>query len=177
VRDLSRSDSHDVTHHRAKRPLADYLAWAAAWGLGVATVYETVVAAGALSIGSVPGEGTPGDELVFVCGFLALPVGAGAALAGALGRHVASRLALTLLAPAGFAFVIARFFGFDPYYAPTLRRYSDNGTVPASWIVALGVSTLLAALLTRVVPRAGAVLTAGALLVCALTAVATGVGH
>ena len=45
-----------------------------------------------------------------------------------------------LLAPAAAAFLVAYFFTFDPYYAPSERRYSDGGAVPLGWIVLCAVA-------------------------------------
>jgi len=82
-----------------------------------------------------------------------------------------------LVAPAAAAFVAARFFAFDDYYLPTLRRMSDGGLVPGQWIVGLVVIALLAAVATKIRPRIGIAMTSLVLFMSALTAVAEGVGH
>jgi len=82
-----------------------------------------------------------------------------------------------LVAPAAAAFVVARFFSFDDYYLPTLRRMSDGGWVPWQLIVVLAALALLAAATTKIRPQIGVALTSFVLFISALTAVAEGVGH
>ena len=82
-----------------------------------------------------------------------------------------------LVAPAAAAFVAARFFAFDPYYLPTLRRMSDGGMVPGQWIIGLVAIALLAAIATKIRPRIGIAMTSFVLFMSALTAVAEGIGH
>ena len=53
--------------------------------LAAATVYEGLVAAGVIGMGSLPGEGPPGDEILSVAAAMAL-IGA-AVLAAALSRR------------------------------------------------------------------------------------------
>jgi hypothetical protein len=73
--------------------------------------------------------------------------------------------------------MIARFYTFDPYFAPTLRRMSDHGLVAPRWAFTLAGGALVAALLTTIRPRAGLTLTAVLLPLLALTALAMGLGH
>jgi drug/metabolite transporter (DMT)-like permease len=106
-----------------------------------------------------------------VVAVLAMLVGAGL---------VAAKLrspAAALLAPAAALFVVPLYFTFDPYYAPTERRYSDGGMLPLSWIVAVAVVGLAAGALTLLFPRAAAWATIPALLVLAFTAVLVVGGH
>jgi hypothetical protein len=66
--------------------------------------------------------------------------------------------ALAPLAPAGAAFLCAFVFTFDPYYAPTLRRYADGSGLWLLWVVA--GAALLCGAFTWVAPRGGAAATA-----------------
>jgi hypothetical protein len=59
----------------------------------------------------------------------------------ALGVRVHSRVA-PLVPLAAVAFVVARFYSFDPYYAPELRRMSDGGLVAPGLIYVLIVATV-----------------------------------
>src|ERR671914_17796 len=59
-------------------------------------------------------------------------------------RERAAAGLLALLAAAGAGFVLARFLAYDPYYLPTLRRFSEGGNVRGAWI-ALVVAACLAA--------------------------------
>ena len=135
-----------------------------------ATTYEALVAFGVIELGSEAGEGPPGEGLVLACALVAMV--AGAALA-ALAR---GRL-LQLLAPAGAAFLLARFYTFDPYYLPTLRRMSDEGLL-APWLVYGVVAiSLLTVFVAQRQPLAGRLLTLCVLLGSALLALLAGAGH
>jgi hypothetical protein len=83
----------------------------------------------------------------------------------------------SLLAPAAAAFVLARFYTYDPYYAPTLRRMSDDGLVADAWVYVLVGLALLAAVLVRLRPRAGLGATSLVMVLSAFTALAEGAGH
>jgi hypothetical protein len=142
--------------------------------LGLATVYEALVAFGVIELGSLPGEGPPGERLVALVAVLAMLVAAGLALVAALEAPV--RL-LALLPPAAAAFLVARFYTFDPYYLPTLRRYSDDGMLPPQLVYAVVALAVGAALLTLVHRRAAAALSALAILACAFFAQVLVGGH
>jgi hypothetical protein len=143
--------------------------------LAAATVYEALVALGVIQLGSLPGDGPPGAGIVLAAALVAMLVGA--ALALGMGGFGGRASTAELLAPAAAAFLVARFFTFDPYYAPTLRRYSDSGFVSPFLVAVLVSAALAAAVLTRARPRAGLLLTAPVVLACALTALLMEVGH
>jgi hypothetical protein len=145
--------------------------WVLVGLLLVAAAYELALALGAGSVGPEPGDNAPGATVVRV-----VAVGAMLAGVGLVGARLRSP-AVALLAPAATLFVVALFFTFDPYYAPTERRYSDGGMFPLSWIVAVAVAGMVAGALTRPWPRVGAWATAAALLVLAFTAVFIVGGH
>jgi len=72
---------------------------------------------------------------------------------------------------------VARFYSYDPYYAPTLRRMSDGGAVAGGWIAVIVAATLVAGILVRRWPRAASAGTAAGVWAIALTAAVTGLGH
>lgn len=116
--------------------------------------------------------------------FLAVLVllGGGALLALSAGEGpLAGRLGSSPLLPVtlglAVAFVLARSLTWDPYYAPTARRYLDGGAVPLGWIVALGVGAAAAAGLARLFPRLGMLASGAALWLCGLAAILVGAGH
>lgn len=157
-------------------PLGTCLAVVAA-----AASHQAAVAAGLLELGSVPGEGPPADELVgfgiaavFAAALLG-GVAAGLALASERRDRVAAGV-IALVHVAAAAFVLGRFFAYDPYYAPSLRRFSDGGNVRGAW-VALVVTALLGTAATARRPSVVAALSAPALFVAAVTLVLIGVGH
>ncbi len=136
-----------------------------------AAAYEFVLAF-AGGVGAQSGYGSPGEDYVAVVALVTIL--AGAVLAGI----AAGGGAAFLVAPAAAAFVTARFYTYDPYYAPSLRRYSDGGLVAPWWILALLGLALAAGIATRRRPRSGA--GAASILVLLLllaTGLVTGAGH
>ena len=149
------------------RSRAEDVAWIAAIVLGVAAVYEFLVATEIVPMGDVPGEEAPGGGIVALAALLAFLLAAGAVLV----RSFASRggvIVFALLAPLGAVYLIARWYSFDPYYLPTLRRYSDGG-VRGPWILGVTVAAAVAGVLTFARPRVGSVISFVVLLVEALT--------
>jgi hypothetical protein len=145
--------------------------------LAAAAAYEAAVALGWLDIGPEPGQAPPANDVVLRVAGFALLAGAGLCLVRAWAPLTQVDALALLLAPAAVAFVLARFYSYDPYYAPTLRRMSDDGLVPDSWVYLLLGLALLAAVLVRIRPRAGLGATALVLLLSAVTALAEGSGH
>jgi hypothetical protein len=143
--------------------------------LAAGAAYETAVALGWISLGTQPGEGPPFEGLVLVAALIAMLVGA--LVSWALSDGGRSSTAVALLAAVASAFVVARFYGFDPYYLPTLRRYSNAGTFPPAWVYTVAGLGVLASLLCFARPRVGLVLSGAALLVCAFTSIFLGTGH
>jgi hypothetical protein len=156
--------------------------WASALTLGVLIAcvgYELAVALGWISLGTVPGQGPPASGWVLLVALLAMI--AGAALA--LSRDLAA-IALPLAAA---AFVVARFYSFDDYYLPSLRRFSDGGTPSPPWIYALAAAAGAIAASAAVVRVAAPNhlnardvtrgLSALILILCAYTAFIQGIGH
>jgi hypothetical protein len=91
--------------------------------LAACTLHQVAVAAGWLAIGHESGDDATGTTAVVITALVALIAGA-----VALGTRLRSRLA-PLVPLAAVAFVVARFYTFDSYYAPALRRMSDGGLV------------------------------------------------
>ena len=139
--------------------------------LVAATIYETLVALGAIELGSVPGEGPPGEGLVLFIGLVAMLAGAGLVAFRPLAPFAA------LVAPAAAAFLVARFYTFDPYYLPALRRMSDGGLVSPVLVFAVAALALCAAAITSARPQAGRFMAAPVILVCAFLALVVDGGH
>lgn len=130
-----------------------------------------------LSVGNEPGEAPPGEGFVLTFALFALVAGAfGFAALASRPRPRVDGLA-SLIGLASAAFLVARFYSFDPYFAPNLRRFSDGGSVAGAWIYALVALALLAALLVKTRARFGLILGAPVLLLIAVTAFATGLRH
>ena len=139
-----------------------------------ATLYETLVALQVIELGSQPGDGPPGEQAVALIAVCAMLVAAGLALVAALGARVPF---VALLPPAAAAFLVARFYTFDPYYLPTLRRFSDDGMLPPALVYGMVALAIGAALLTRFNRRVGAALSVPVILACALFAQVVVGGH
>ncbi|MDX6591499.1 MAG: hypothetical protein QOJ13_695 [Gaiellales bacterium] len=162
------------------RSIASAFTWAAIGCLSAATCYEALIAFGALSVGPQPGQTPPGDNVVVGAALMTLCVGGLVLLTGSLTRHptrLVPRRLVALVSLAAMSFVVARWFSYDPYYAPTLRRMSDGGIVPGWWIVLLVVLATAAARNISRSPRAGMVLTATIMWLSAATALMSGLGH
>jgi hypothetical protein len=147
------------------------LGWLVVAVLLAAAAYELALALGAGTIGPEPGDGVTGEKLVSTLGYVA--IAGGIYVAGRYAQH--PRLAVALLAPVAAAFVVARFLTFDPYYAPSLRRYSDGSVSPA-WVAVVAVLAAGAGALAWARPRPGALATIVALGLLLLTGVLMG-GH
>jgi hypothetical protein len=142
--------------------------------LAVATAYEALVALGAISLGSQPDQGPPGDGAIRLAALCAMLGASGLAVVATAGVRVPL---VELLAPAAAAFLVARFYTFDPYYLPTLRRMSDQGLLSPVLVWSVVALAVGAALLTRAQPRVGAALSVPVILACALLAQAAAGGH
>jgi hypothetical protein len=140
--------------------------------LVVASAYEAAVALEWISLGGQPGDGPVGGGVVLALALLAMIVGA-----AVLARRTPSSVWSALIAPAAAAFVVARFYTFDPYYLPTMRRISDNGLVTGALVYALVASAVLAGVATIVRPRIGGLASVIVLVLCALTALVEAGGH
>ena len=141
----------------------------------VATVYEVLVALRVIELGSLPGEGPPGAS---IAGWLAAGGLLAAALLSAAFAWVGGGPALSAaLAPAAGAFLLAYFHTFDPYYLPTLMRYSDRDFVQPALVYALVAAAFAAGLVTFLRRRPGLVLSVPAILACGLAAGWASIGH
>jgi hypothetical protein len=74
------------------------------------------------------------------------------------------------------ALVIARFFAYDPYYAPYLRRMS-GGILPGWWIALLAALAAAAAVASRRSPPASLFLTGAVMCMAGPTVLLAGLGH
>jgi hypothetical protein len=139
--------------------------------LVAATIYETLVALGAIELGSVPGEGPAGEGLVLFIALVAMLAGAGLVAFRPLAPFA------PIVAPSAAAFLVARFYTFDPYYLPALRRMSDGGLVSPVLVFAVAALALCAAAITSARPQAGRFIAAPVILVCAFLALVVDGGH
>ena len=130
--------------------------------LAVAAVYELALALGWVGLGDVPGADAPGAAVCFVVALVAMVAGAALSV----------RRASPFLAPAAALFLVAFEYTYDPYYAPSRRRYAE-GIVSPAWMLALAVVSVVPAVAAR---RHG-VLTSFFLAVAALTLLVTPAGH
>jgi hypothetical protein len=144
--------------------------------LAAAIVYETLVALRVVELGSLPGEGPPGAELMgFVAAIGLLAAAVLSALLVATDRAVPALSAL--LAPAAGGFLLTRFYSFDPYYLPSLIRYSERDFVPPVVVFVLVGLSFAAGLVTLQRRRPGLALSVPSILASAVTAWWSGLGH
>ena len=85
---------------------------------------------------------------------------------------------VALFAPAAAAFMITRFFSYDPYYQPSPQRYSENMTAWAwGWVLGLLVAAVVVSVRTRRMPRGGSIATACILPLLWITSLLASTGH
>jgi hypothetical protein len=137
-----------------------------------AAAYEVALALGAGTIGPRPGDDVTGAA--WVSGIAVVAMLAGVFLAPSIARH--SPLAAALLAPAAAAFLVAFWLTYDPYFAPSLRRYSE-GNVPAVWIALVAAAAVAAGTVAYLRPRVGGALTSAVLVLLVVTGLLAGDGH
>jgi len=153
------------------------------WAAGVVLVllaaasYEGAIALQWLDIRPQPGAGRAEEERVLAAAIVAQIIGAVVAAARVFAsRHQPAAVEATIPLAAA-AFLTARFSTFDPYYAPTLRRYSDGGLVASGWVLTLVACSVVAAALMLARPRVGAGVALVVVPLCAFTAFVLGLGH
>jgi hypothetical protein len=149
-----------------------WLGWAVTGTLVATAAYELALALGAGTQGSEPGEGVAGSGVVELVAVLSMVAAAVLAPFAAVRPWPAA-----LFAPAAAAFLAAFFFTYDPYFAPDLRRHSDDGAVAGRWIAVVAVIALGNGVLTWLQPWIGRFTTSGILLLVLLTTVFAGDGH
>jgi hypothetical protein len=139
--------------------------------LAAATAYEALIALEVIGLGAKPGDGAPWEAFIRLTALVAMLIGAALIVADPISR-------LGMFVPLGAAaFMLARFYTFDPYYLSTLRRFSDDGLVPPALVFLVLVLALVAAMLIRAKPRAGGLLGVMAVLACAFLAIVMAGGH
>jgi len=139
-----------------------------------AAAYEAAVALEWISMGSLSGQEAPGQAAVTIAAFLALLTGIVATL---VSRRILHRWPAALVPVAAAVYMLAHYYAFASYYLPTLRRFSDSGSVSSAWVFGVVVAAVLVALAIRRRPSVAPVLTPILLLICAGTVVAEGFGH
>lgn len=148
--------------------LVAILLCAAGWELAVALRW--------VSLGHEPGEGAMGEGIALAAALVAMLAGVIYSAAKVFRDRAATR-ADVALAPAAAGLTAARFYSFDPYYAPDLHRFSDGGLVGPAWVYALAAASLLVASLIRLRVSGAVGLTALLLLLCMATVLLEGAGH
>ncbi|MGH2963953.1 MAG: hypothetical protein ACRDMH_01045 [Solirubrobacterales bacterium] len=154
------------------------LLWLVPVVLIAAATYELAMAVGLVAYAG-GGHGrniAPADPVTPVASLMML---LGAALAVVHVSRPWAPSAVALYAPAAAAFMVASFYTYDPYYLPTLERYSDGGTggTPASWIFVVLAVSLAVGVLAHLHPRAGSIATAPTLFLVLVSVSFLGYGH
>ena len=139
-----------------------------------AAAYEAAVALEWISMGRQPGDDATGQAVVTIAAFLALLTGIVATL---VSRRILRPWPVALLPLAAASYLLAHYYAFDSYYLPSLRRFSDSGSVSSAWVYGVVVAAVLVALAITRRPSVAPVLTPILLLICAGTVVAEGFGH
>jgi hypothetical protein len=138
--------------------------------------WELAVALKWVSFGHEPGSGAAGEGIAVAGALVAMLVGLLYSAVKGLRDRPATRVDLALPLAAA-ALTVARFYSFDPYYAPDLQRFSDGGLVRPAWVYALATASVLVMLLVRLRGPGAVGLTALLLLLCSGTVILQGAGH
>jgi len=140
------------------------------------------ISEGAFALGIVGLDASTGAwdarGIVVVAAALTLVVAGPVFAAGAFAPFAdALRPGLPVAALATAAAVVARFFAYDPYYAPLHRRMSDGGILPGWWIVLVAALAVAAAALALRSVRASLFLAGTAMCLAGPTIFLAGLGH
>ena len=150
------------------------LALLAAVTAGVA--YEAAVA---LDLILTQPNDTDGDRVLLLA-FVAL-LGSGVLfLAAGVVTPIRAALPVTLVRLvdiAAMGFVVARWYSYDPYYLPALRRMSEGGLLTGWWVLVLIAYTAGVVFSFRGSRSAGVVLSGVLVWVCMLSAFFAALGH
>ena len=144
--------------------------------LVAAAGYELAVALKVIHLGQSPGVGAPGEGTAATAGLIALLVGIVTTFVMIV-RPATPARRVWMLPVSAAVFTTARYFSFDPYYAPDLRRYSDGGLVAGAWIYVLCACCAVCAGLIAARPRRWIGACPVLLLLCAGTVLFEGAGH
>jgi hypothetical protein len=168
------------TDRRGAHGQAGVLLWGVPGIVSLAAAYEIAIALGLVDLGSVSGAEPTAHGQLLTAGVVAL-LAAGALFAGwavAWGRAAApGSVAAPLLCLTAAAFMLGRFFSYDPYYLPTLRRMSDGGLLAGGLVLAVTVLSGVAALGTARRSRWGMAAAAAAMWLCAFCVWVAAGGH
>ena len=152
--------------------------WRPAAALGVvvvlaaATVYQAAQALGVISLGKLPGEDAPAAGVFGAATSVAFLTAFVVVFCSFRDAERIPSIVRQLVPLVAVAAAVAGYYSFDPYYAPTKRRYSDYASSGQTvWICFVIAVALTAAIAARYRPRAGMLLTLVALFLCIPTAV------
>ena len=153
------------------------LLWAVPAVLLAAAIFELALAIGLVGSysGRVPGEAPEGEDTVAAVASLTMLGGSAVALLHAIRPR--QPWAVACFAPAAAAVMTARFYTYDPYYLPTLRRYSDEGGLPDAWILVTAAVAIAVGIATGLRPRGGSIATASMMIWLFLTFALSAAGH
>jgi len=124
------------------------------------------VAAEWIDMPQEPGADAAGQAVVLVAVLLAIA-------ATIVVSFLREREAFAAIPLAAATWMVAHYYAFDPYYLPTHRRFSDDGSVAPAWVYGVALIGVGVAALSRKT----SVPVPLYVLLCALTVVGMGVGH
>jgi hypothetical protein len=142
-----------------------------------AAISEALIALGIVGI-DASNDGWDVRNLLLFGAFCALFFGGPVLVAAAFTRHAGGfRAGLPTVAGAMSALLVARYFSYDPYYAPDLQRFSEASSFPGWWFALLVGLGLSAAALSRRDVRMGLVLAGIVMFLAGPTMFVIGLGH
>ena len=145
--------------------------------LALTTAYEATQILGLITIGDLPGEDAPGAGFVATAAVIAFVLAIVAVASSLRNPHLIARRVRQLLPLVAMASVVVDYYTYDPYYAPSRRRYSDYATAGATlWIFFVVEAAIGAAVVAGASPRFGMLFTPIVLVLCIPPAL-LGAGH
>ena len=171
--------SHD--HAEIARAGLGVWPWLILWSVPVvlfgAAAFELALALGLVGdyTGRLPGQEVEGEVTVAAIAYWTMLVGS--VLAFLHARYPRVPWAVALFAPGAAAFMITRFYTYDPYYLPSLQRYSESTDAWAYWLLGLVAATLVVGVRTSRRPRAGSIATGCIMPVILITSGVVSTGH
>jgi hypothetical protein len=127
--------------------------------------------------GDLPGENAPGADWVGVAGVIAWLVAVIVSASSLRGPEAIALRVRQLLPLAAVAFAVVGYYTFDPYYAPTHRRFSDYASGGAKlWVAFVIAAAVATVIVSSRRARLGLVATLVVLVLCIPTAF-LGAGH
>lgn len=145
--------------------------------MAISAAYNAAVALDLIPIGELPGDSSPGEAVLAWPAFLGWLAGVIVSFASIRCPEQIGLMTRRLLPLAYAAALVAAYYSYDSYCAPSRCRISEYSDLPASVILACVLAALVTAALAGVVPRVAITMTACCTVTFAIIGFLTGPWH